>query len=73
MWRSLLAAVAIYAYGHPGFDGYRPAAFERPLQAFHHEVNLIARDGQRALTAIGDAHAMLYLKGYMEAQIRPPN
>ncbi len=73
MWRSLLAAVTVYAYGHSNFDGYRPAALDRPLQAFHQEVNIVARDGQRALTTLDDARSMRYLKGYMEymeAQLR---
>jgi hypothetical protein len=73
MWRSVLAAIAVYAYGHPGFDGYRPAALDRPLQAFHQEINHVARDGQRALSTLDDARSMRYLKGYivqMEAQLR---
>ena len=66
MWRSVLAAAAVYAYGHPDFDGYRPTALDRPLQAFHRDVNLVARDGKRALTTLDDARSMRYLKGYME-------
>ncbi len=66
MWRSLAAAALVYTYGHPGFEGYRPAALDRPLQAFHNEINLAARDGQRVLTTLDDARSMRYLKGYLE-------
>jgi hypothetical protein len=61
MWRSVLAAVvlflSVYIYGHPVFDGYRPARFDRPLQSLYADVNLVARmsmdtihhvDGERA-------------------------
>ena len=49
MFRTLIAAVAVYACGHPGLDGYRPALLDNPLQGFYNEVNLAARDGKRAL------------------------
>ncbi|MBI4274329.1 MAG: hypothetical protein HY659_06490 [Rhizobiales bacterium] len=76
MWRSVIAAVAVYTYGHPSFDGYRPALLDRPLQAFHRDVNYVARDGQRALNTLDDARSMRYLKGYMEfmeTQLRSAN
>jgi hypothetical protein len=73
MFRTLIAAAAVYAYGHPGFDGYRPAVLDKPLQGFYTEVNLAAIEGQRALATLDDARAMRYLKGYIErvdAQLR---
>jgi hypothetical protein len=76
MWRSLLAAVVVYTYGHPGFDGFRPGGLDRPLQSFHREVNVMARDGQRVLSMLDDARSMRYLKGYidsMDAQLRGTN
>jgi hypothetical protein len=76
MLRSFLAAAVVYTYGHPGFDGYRPGALDRPLQSFHREVNLVARDGQRVLATLDDARSMRYLKGYieaMDAQLRASN
>jgi hypothetical protein len=66
MWRSLAAAAFIYGCGHPGLEGYRPAALDRPLQAFHHEVNVFARDGKRALATLDDARSMRYLNNYIE-------
>ena len=66
MWKAVLTATIVYAYGHPYFDGYRPAALDAPLQAFHVEVNQSARDGQRVLATLDDARAMRYLRGYVE-------
>lgn len=40
--------------------------FDRPFQAFHHVVNVIARDGKRALSTLDDARSMRYLGGYIE-------
>ena len=76
MWRSLLAGIVVYAYGHPHFDGYRPAALDRPLQAFHVEVNQAARDGRRVLGTLDDARSMRYLKSYvdrMDEQLKGTN
>jgi hypothetical protein len=73
MFRVLIAATAVYAVGYPGFDGYRPAALDKPLQRFHTEVDLAARDGRRAIATLDDARAMRYLKRYidtMDAQLR---
>ncbi len=66
MWRSLAAAALVYGIGHPGLDGYRPGVLDRPLQAFHQEVNVIARDGKRVLGTLDDARSMRYLSVYME-------
>lgn len=74
MFRVLIAATAVYAIGYSGFDGFRPAALDKPLQRFHTEVNLAARDGQRAIGTLDDPRAMRYLKRYinaMDAQLRP--
>ncbi len=64
MGRSLAIVALIYACGHPGFDGYRPAAFDRTLRSFHGEVNAAAREGRRALVLLDDARSMRYLDGY---------
>ena len=73
MFRSIVIAAVVYGYGHPGFDGYRPSALDRPLQSFYQEVNLVAKDGKRVLTTLDDARSMRYLKGYvdrMDTQMR---
>jgi len=48
MFRTLIAAATVYAYGHPAFDGYRPAGLDKPLQGFSSEVNDATHDGTRA-------------------------
>jgi hypothetical protein len=52
--RIWLLAALLYGYGHPGFDGYRPAALDRPLRNFHHAVDTTAIDTRRALVALDD-------------------
>jgi hypothetical protein len=51
MTRLLAVAAALYALGHPGFDAWRPMAFDRSLREFHRDVNRIAHDGIRVLAA----------------------
>jgi hypothetical protein len=45
-----MAAIA-YAWGAAGWDGYRPAVLDRPLQAFHRQVNLAGEQGRSLLVA----------------------
>jgi len=52
MGRILLLAALVYGYGDPGFDGHRPASFDRPLRNFHRAVNTVASDAQRILVTI---------------------
>ena len=52
MARILLLAALVYGYGDPGFDGHRPASFDRALRNFHTAVDSTARDAQRLLVAI---------------------
>ena len=54
MGRIFLLAALVYGYGDSGFDGHRPASFDRPLRNFHRAVDVIARDAQRILVAIDD-------------------
>jgi hypothetical protein len=72
MWRTLCVAAIAYGCGHPGLDGYRPAALDAPLHAFYQHVNTAALEGQRVLASANDARAS-YLKTYMgraEKQLR---
>jgi hypothetical protein len=69
MWRTALAAAlvsSVYGYGHPGFEGYRPAVLDRPLQAFHTEINQIARDGHRIISNLDNTRAAHALRTYVE-------
>jgi hypothetical protein len=54
MGRVWLLAVLVYGYGHPGFDGHRPDALDRPLKGFHRAIDTTASDVRRALVAIDD-------------------
>jgi hypothetical protein len=74
MWRTAIAAVLVYGYGHSAFDGMRPAALDRPLQAFHAAANETAREGHRVLTNIESSRAKHYLTTYIERienELRP--
>jgi len=72
MWRSLCAAAIIYGSGHPGLDGYRPAALDAPLHAFYQQVNKAGLEGQKVLASANSVRAE-YIKAYMgraEKQLR---
>jgi len=50
MWRGIATAVVlVYGYGHPVFNGYRPAPLDRALQGFHAEINGAVLMGRQAL------------------------
>jgi hypothetical protein len=57
----LLLLALLYGYGHSACDGYRPAAFDRPLREFHREAGEIASGVRRALATLDDARSMRYL------------
>jgi hypothetical protein len=72
MWRALCTAAIIYGCGHPGLDGYRPAALDAPLRAFYQHVNQAGVEGQKVLASANSARAE-YVKAYMgraEKQLR---
>ena len=52
MGRILLFTALLYGYGDPGFDGHRPASFDRPLRNLHRAVGTVASDAQRILVSI---------------------
>jgi hypothetical protein len=58
MWRWFAIAAALYAGGHPGFDAWRPAAFERSLREFHRDVNRLGNDTVSTVTGIDQARAL---------------
>lgn len=51
MWRGLAAVAIVYAYGHPVFNGYRPAVLDRPFHGFYAHVNDVAYQGRNALVS----------------------
>jgi hypothetical protein len=52
MGRIFLIAAVFYGFGHPGFDGHRPADLDRPLRHLHQTVDAAAIQLQRALIAL---------------------
>jgi len=76
MFRTLLAAAAVYAYGYPCFDGHRPAALDKPLQSFHDGINVAAHESGRALAVLNDARTMRYVEVAMkrlDGELHPSN
>jgi hypothetical protein len=76
MWRSIAIAALVYAYGHPKFDGYRPAGMDRALQAFYVEVNKAAASGRQVLGRFDDEAAVRFVKNHVdnvEAELKPAN
>jgi len=74
MFRTLLAAAAVYAYGHPSFDGHRPTAFDKPVQGFYDGINAAAKESRRALAVLNDARTMRYVEvvtEQLDAELRP--
>jgi hypothetical protein len=66
MWRCALAAIAVYFYGHPAFDGYRPTALDQPLQSFYTDINLVARLGKQTLTGFDRDHAKQQARKFVD-------
>jgi hypothetical protein len=66
MWRGALAAIVVYLYGHPIFDGYRPASLDQPLQGFYADVNLVARMGKQTLTGFDSDHAKQQARKFVD-------
>jgi hypothetical protein len=74
MWQTVVAAALVYGYGHPAFDGLRPAPLDYPLQAFYAATNDAVRDGQRALMGLDSVRAKQAVKVYydrIETELRP--
>lgn len=58
MGRIVLLAALLYGWGHPGFEGRRPDALDRPLRNFHRAVNATATDTRRAVAALDDLRTL---------------
>lgn len=74
MFRTLLAAAAVYACGHPSLKAYRPAPLDKPLQGIYEEINLFAGNSRQALGVLNDARTMRYLEVIMvrlDGELRP--
>ena len=64
MWRSIYLAAIAYGCGAPGWDGYRPATLDSPLQAFYRQVNVAADQGRAVLVAASAARST-YVNAYV--------
>lgn len=61
MFRVAFIGLAVYAVGHPRFDGARPPVLDRPLTAFHTDVNHVAGEALKVLTVFDGFRRMDYL------------
>ena len=68
MWRALVIAIILYLGGHPGFEAYRPLAFDRSLQEFHRDVNRMIAVTTRAF--MFDQHRSLRSLNVLGAQFQ---
>lgn len=65
MFRTLLAAAAVYAYGHPSFDGHLPTPFDKPAQEFYAGINVAANNARQMLAVLNGARTMAYVEVVM--------
>jgi hypothetical protein len=61
MFRTALAAIAVYACGTPVLDGHRPASFDKPLQGFYNEVNVTAIESTKAFSFFDKERTLYYI------------
>ena len=66
MWRTALIAVAVYGYGHPMLEGYRPGLLDRPMQAFHTEIKHAGYESYRVVMTLDATQAGRTLRSYVE-------
>ncbi len=72
MGRVLAIAAALYALGHPGFDAWRPVAFDRSLREFHRDMNRIAHDTLRVFAVFdrsGTVRTLAELGSQLQAMV----
>jgi hypothetical protein len=65
MWRGVPAIFIIYGWGHPSLESVRPGWLDRPLQAFHQDVNTAAREGQTAIANFDSAQHLRFLQDFV--------
>jgi hypothetical protein len=58
MWRWLAVAAALYGFGDPQFEAYRPAAFERSLREFHRDVDRMTAGTLHAFVMFDQARSL---------------
>lgn len=66
MFRSLLLAGFVFAWGSPQFEDLRPAQLDVPLVNFHHEVKGIARDAAVAVQSVDAVRNLEFMEEYFD-------
>lgn len=64
VFRSLLLAGFVFAWGSPQFADLRPAPLDVPLVNFHHEVKAIARDAAFAVQSVDAVRDLEFMDEY---------
>jgi hypothetical protein len=70
MLRSLFITTAVYAWGHPALEDYRPELMNEPLVQFHQTVDETLAQAQAgaqtAVVSVGGGELLLYLSSMTE-------
>lgn len=66
MFRSLLIAGFVFAWGSPQFEDLRPAGLDIPLVNFHHEVKGVARDAVFAVQSVDAVRDLEFMDEYFD-------
>lgn len=66
MFRSLLIAGFVFAWGSPQFADLRPAGLDVPLVNFHHEVKGVARDAVFAVQSVQAVRELEFMGEYFD-------
>lgn len=64
MFRSLLIAGFVFAWGSPQFADLRPAGLDAPLVNFHLEVKGVARDAVFAVQSVDAVRDLEFMDDY---------
>lgn len=64
VFRSLLLAGFVFAWGSPQFADLRPAQLDAPLVNFHHEVKGLARDAAIAVQSVDAVRDLEFMEEY---------
>jgi hypothetical protein len=74
MWRSIVIAALVYGYGHPKYDGYRPAGLDAAMQGFYLEVNKVAEGSRQVFGRFDNETTLRYVKNSVDnvgAELKP--
>ena len=72
MFRTVLLASFVFAWGSPQFEDLRPKALDVPLVNFHHEVKGVARDAVHAAKEVDALRHAEFMRLYFDFILRQP-